>query len=104
MTIYIKDPLYAWIFRQTKRSVATLLAITVISFVASIALRTIALFIDALHGALHELLFFCESINHTFVQSGLVGQFVMICLVGGSLVFIIYRCGRWLYESRGGMR
>jgi hypothetical protein len=103
-TFYIPDPFITWIIRQAARTLAALLAIGIIAFVASIMFRAIALMIDALHGALHSVLLVCISLNHLYIQSGLVGQFLLICLMSAGLLFVIYRGWRFLYHTfRGGV-
>src|SRR5262249_39522313 len=102
----VPDPFIAWIFKQSKRILAACVAVGVIAFVASIALWAVALMVDALHHVLHAILSILSSTNHVYMQSGLVGQGVLICLVGGGLVFAISRGGRFLYQSfchRGGI-
>ena len=104
-TFYIPDPFIAWLFKQTKRILAGCLAVGVIAFIASIAFRAVAMMVDTLHEALHSVLSFCISLNHVYMQSGIVGQLLMSLIILACLSWVIYRGCRFLYQSfrRGGI-
>jgi hypothetical protein len=90
-TTFIPDPFINWCVRWSIRTIAALLAIGIIAFIASLVFRAIASMIEAIHEVLHQVVLFCTSVNHTFVASGLVGQAVIICLALFCLGWFAYR-------------
>lgn len=87
-TYHVPDPFLLWIWKQFLRAGASLVALGTIAFLLSIVFRAVAGMIEALHEVLHQVLLFCQSINHTFATSGLAGQFLM-CLISISLLVAV---------------
>jgi hypothetical protein len=103
-TTFIPDPFINWLMRWSIRTIAALIAIGIIAFIASIVFRAVALMVDTLHGALHSGLLLWMSIVHVYNQTGFIGQWLLICAISAGLLFIIYRGGLFLYQSfRGGI-
>jgi hypothetical protein len=98
-SIFVPDPFLAWLWKQFIRGMATSVAIGIIALVASIVFRAIALMVDTLHGALHEVLLLCISLNHTYMQSGPAGQFLIAVTSLTFLLWVIYRGSCFLYQS-----
>ena len=90
-TTFVPDAYLVWLWKQSIRATATLVALGIITFLLSLVCSAIAAMIDALHAALHQIVLFCISINSTFTHSGLIGQAVMICLVLFCLGWFAYR-------------
>lgn len=87
-TYHVPDPFLLWIWKQFLRIGASLLALGIIAFLLSLVFRAVASMIEALHEVLHQVLLFCQSINHTFAVSGLLGQFLM-CLISISIFVVV---------------
>lgn len=99
MTTFIPDQYLTWLWKQSIRATATCVALGIIAFLLAIVFRAIAFMIDVLHDALHSTHVFCNSLYHTYMQSGLVGQFLISLICLACFGWILYRSCRFLCQS-----
>lgn len=100
---FVPDPFIGWIIKQTMRVLAALFAFGLIAVVATLVFRVLAGCVDALHGVGHTVISLWTSLAHVYVETGDIGQFLLICVIGAILLMVIYHGISFLVSARGGV-